>query len=117
MITGKELDKRLEEAGMISVSDRIKGGPLDKFMATAEVKDIETLYQWVYNQRKSYMEMMARNDLGLYPLGDDVFDFILGKSAMLGEFHINMRNVLHELSQPLPSVVFVGNTLVDSDQT
>lgn len=97
MITGEELDKLLVDRGMLSITQRLEHSPLDGFMTTVEVVDLQTLYKWVVNTRRTYMEMQARHDLGLRVLGEDMLDFILGKNAMVTEFHLNLRKVLDKM--------------------
>lgn len=95
MIDSLTLDCLLFEAGMYTVTDRLNGSPVDHWYSTVEVNSLDTLYQWVYNQRRSYMEQLARHDLKLHVMSDDVYDFVLGKSAMLTEMHVNLRKVLN----------------------
>lgn len=93
MMTGKALDEALKARGMLSVSERLEPNPMDAWYQNVHVVDNQSLYDWVVLSRRSYLEQVARHDLGIYILSEDVYDFILGRLQELTEIHANMRKI------------------------
>jgi 4-alpha-glucanotransferase len=94
---GIELDNHLKERGMITISERLQGVPMDFFHTHAEVVDLHSLMQWATLQSREKMEQLARHDLGIYILGEDVYDFILGQQAQADSFRLNLKKVLNNM--------------------
>jgi hypothetical protein len=89
------LDDKLISAGFITIGDRLKcEGPIDGMARHAGVNTLEDFVKWIEMVRRENMEMIARNDLGIHKLSDDIADFVLGKSAILWEVHVNLLHVL-----------------------
>lgn len=92
------LDERLEAKGLITIRERMLcNGPMDGVMRHAGVNTLDDLLQWVEMTRRTNMEMIARHDLDEHELGDDIADFIYGKSAILWEVHVNLLHVIRGL--------------------
>lgn len=89
------IDEQLEAAGLITIAERLKcSGPLDGIARHAGVETLDDFVKWLEMIRRENMEMIARNDLGIHELCDDVADFIYGKSGVLWEVHVNLLHVL-----------------------
>ena len=94
MITDDELDALLEKNGMRTVAHQLNGGMMDVFLVHSGVNSIETFFEWVKMERASKIRQLARHELDIHVLDDDVYDFVLGKAAMLTEVHVNLKKVL-----------------------
>lgn len=92
-MTGNDLDKALEDRGLISVTERLSPQQIDKWFENVHVVDNQSLYEWVVSSRRRYLEKQARHDLGIQILSEDVYDFILGRLHQLTEMHVNMRKI------------------------
>lgn len=86
-----ELDKRLEDAGMIAVAEMLRGAPLDGFMTHAGVNSPETFGQWLEMRRAEMLRLQAGYDLGDKPKGDELYEWVASHSAVLAEVHVNFR--------------------------
>jgi hypothetical protein len=94
-----DLDKALADAGMITITEALAGGPMDPFYANAHVVNIDTLLSWAEQQRRSYLTALARHDLKINVMSDDIYDFVLGRSAQATATHVNLRNVLERMNR------------------
>lgn len=82
----------------ISIDERMKcNSPIDAFARHSGVNTLDDLLKWVEMERRSYLEMIERHDIGTHKLSDDVEDFALGKSAVLWEVHVNLLHVMRGL--------------------
>lgn len=72
-------------------------GPLDNYARHAGVNTLDDFLKWVEIERRSYLQMIERHELGTHTLSDDVGDFVLGKSAVLWEVHVNLLHVMRGL--------------------
>lgn len=98
--TGVALDDQLRVAGMLTVSERMKcEGVMDHFGRHGGVNTLSDFLTWVEMERRSVMEMQARHDLGVHVLSEDIADFVLGKSAILWEVHVNLLHVLSVMKE------------------
>lgn len=89
------LDEQLEAKGFATIAERLKcEQPLDVFARHVGVHTLEDFVKWIEVERRTYMEMVARHDLEIRDLNDDIADFVLGKSAILWEVHVNLLHVL-----------------------
>lgn len=93
------IDQQLEAAGLVTISERMLcNGPMDGFARHAGVDTLEDFVKWLEMERRSNMEMVARHDLGVHELDDDVADFVYGKSATLWEVHVNLLHAMRDRS-------------------
>lgn len=82
----------------ISIEERMKcDGPLDNYARHDGVNTLDDFLKWVEMERRSYLKMIERHELGTHELCDDVEDFVLGKSAILWEVHVNLLHVMRGL--------------------
>lgn len=89
------LDDQLAKAGFVTISERMRcDGPMDGMMRHANVETLDDLLEWVELTRREILGMIARHDLEIHELGDDIADFIYGKSAILWEMHVNLLHVM-----------------------
>lgn len=89
------IDEQLDAAGLVTITERLAcNGPLDGMARHTGVETLDDFVKWLEMERRSNMEIIARNDLGIRKLGDDIDDFIYGKSAVLWEVHVNLLHVL-----------------------
>lgn len=89
------LDEQLEAKGLVTIAERLKcDGPMDSFARHAGVNTLEDFRTWLETERRSNMEMIARHDLGVHELIDEIADFVYGKSAVLWEVHVNLLHVM-----------------------
>jgi activator of HSP90 ATPase len=95
------LDEQLEDKGMIPIAERMLcNGPMDGMMRHAQVQTLSDLLSWVEMARHENMEMVARHDLGIHPMSEDIADFIYGKGSILWEVHVNLLHIMKgELSK------------------
>lgn len=92
------LDEELASRGMITIAERLKcDGPMDSFMRHAGVETLDDLLAWVVMERKQYLEMTARHEMGLYRLCADTEEFIYGRCASLWGMHVNLLHVMRGL--------------------
>lgn len=89
------LDEELESKGLVTITERLLcNGPMDGMMRHAGVQTLDDLLQWVVMTRRENMEMIARHDLEIHTMCEEVVDFVYGKSAALWEFHVNLLQVI-----------------------
>lgn len=94
------IDEQLEQARLITIAERLKcESGLDAFARHANVEALDSFAQWIENTRRENMEMIARHDLGIHEMSDDIADFVYGKSAILWEVHVNLKHVLNNMSK------------------
>ncbi|EOV9637338.1 DUF551 domain-containing protein [Cronobacter sakazakii] len=91
-----DIDTRMKEAGMLSVTEIIAGRQIDAFMRHAGVVDLESLLQWAEMRRAEFLRMQARYDIGDKP-EDDMYEWVISHVAAFSELHINIRAIM---SQP-----------------
>lgn len=93
------IDEQLDAAGLVTVSERMLcRGQLDAFARHSGIDNIDDFRKWLEMERRSNMEMIARHDLGIHELSDDVADFIYGRSAALWEVHVNLLHAMRDRS-------------------
>lgn len=93
------IDEQLDKAGLVTVSERMLcRGPLDAFARHSGIDNIDDFRKWLEMERRSNMEMIARHDVGIHELSDDVADFIYGRSAALWEVHVNLLHAMRDRS-------------------
>lgn len=95
-MTGDDLDRACESAGMMSVTESLAVGWADVIHRHNGITDVPSLLQWAEQQRRETLGMIARHDLGVYKLSEDVYDFVLGRNAQATDIHVNLRRVLSE---------------------
>lgn len=103
----ESLDDRLKQAGMLSVSELLKGAPLDAFIKHAGVNDLPSLLQWEEMRRAECLKMMARYDLGEKDKGDDLYEWTVAHVAAFTELHVNLRAALAEQGERQKPVAWV----------
>jgi hypothetical protein len=97
--TPMTLDERMEQAGMLSVAEILKGAPMDGLMRHAGVKDLETLLQWAEMRRGECLRSQAEYDLGKEH--DDMYEWTVAHAAVFTELHVNLRAAI-EGQQAVP---------------
>lgn len=92
------IDEQLAQAGFVTVAERLTCNmPIDSFARHAGVDTLDDFVQWLEMTRRENMEVIARHDLGIHEMSDDIADFVYGKSAILWEVHVNLMHVLKGL--------------------
>jgi len=86
----QSLDERMIEAGMIPVSEILKGRPIDKFMHHTGVVDIDTFGQWLEMRYSEMLRMQARMKLEGRE-EDELYEWVMSHCASLGEVRVNFR--------------------------
>lgn len=93
---GEELDNALVSAGMMSISESLTIGWSDVIHTHPGIVDLPSLLKWSEQQRRETLGMIARHDLGIYKLSEDIYDFVLGRNAQATTIHVNLRRVLND---------------------
>ena len=89
------IDEQLEQAGFITIAERMKcESQIDAFARHTGVNTLEDFVNWLEMARRENMEIIARHDLGIHEMNDDISDFVYGKSAILWEVHANLLHVM-----------------------
>lgn len=92
------IDEQLEAKGMITIAERMFcNGPMDGMMRHAQVQTLSDLLSWVEMVRRQNMQVIARHDLGIHEMSDDIADFIYGQSSILWEVHVNLLHVMKSI--------------------
>lgn len=87
------LDQRMKDAGMLSVTELLAGAPLDSFVKHVGVKDLDTFAEWLEMRRAECLKQVARYDLGERKEGDDLYEWAIAHAAVFSEVHINFKAV------------------------
>lgn len=93
---GKELDDALVAAGLISITESLAVGFSDAMHDHAGIVDIATLFTWSEQQRRETLSMIARHELGVDKMDEDLYDFVLGRNAQATAIHVNLRKILND---------------------
>lgn len=92
------VDEQLEQAGFVTVAERLACNmPMDSFARHAGVDTLDDFVKWLEMTRRQNMEVIARHDLDIHEMSEDISDFVYGKSAILWEVHVNLMHVLKGL--------------------
>lgn len=84
------LDEQMKEAGMISIDDMLKPQPMDVFTVHAGVRDLDTFEQWLTVRYTEMLRMKARMELDKNQ-DDEMYEWVLSHTAVLGEVMVNFR--------------------------
>lgn len=94
------IDEQLDKAGFVTIAERLTCNmPMDSFARHASVETLDDFVQWLEMTRRENMEIIARHDLDIQEMSDDIADFVYGKSAILWEVHVNLKHVLNNMSK------------------
>ena len=94
-----DIDKALADAGMITITEALAGGPMDIFFSHTGVVDLDSLMSWVVQQRRETLSMIARHDLGIHKMDTEIYEFLLGRNYQATTIHMNLRNVLERMKR------------------
>jgi hypothetical protein len=86
----EELDRRMAEAGMIPLSQLLKGQPIDGFIRHAGVVDLDTFEQWLSMRHLETQSARARMDL-MKKEGDELYEWTFAHAAVFNEVMVNFR--------------------------
>ena len=90
----QDLDTRMKAAGMIPLSEILKGSPMDAFLAHAGVVDIDSFGEWLEVRYEEMMRMRVRMELKGSPEEDEMYEWVFSHSAVLREVIVNFRAAL-----------------------
>ena len=94
-----DLDKRMKEAGMMSVTEMLENNPLGKFSVHAGVNDLETFEKWLLMRKEEFIGMQARMTLDDKE-DDELFEWVIAHNAVFSEVLANFRAAKeHEANQ------------------
>jgi len=99
MTLTEDLDKRLEDAGMISLTDMIDGeSPLVRFLSHAAVSDHASFEWWLRSSVESSMHLRMQYELGDKPK-DDMYEWAFAKSSALLDVWKNWQQMKRRRAQ------------------
>lgn len=90
-----DLEKRMKEAGMLSISEMLDNNPLGKFSVHAGVKDLKTFEKWLKMRHEEMLRMKIRMILDKKE-DDDLFEWVLSHEAVFNEVRCNLREAKKE---------------------
>lgn len=93
-----DLDQRMKDAGMIPVSELIRGTPIDKWRVHTGVQDIESFGKYVAMKHREYAIMFSGYELGDKPKDDEMYEWVLGHYAAFCDIHVNFRAALERMN-------------------
>lgn len=84
------LSERMKAAGMYSIEEMMEPKPLDRWMAHAAVKDMDTFEQWLMMRYREFVTMKAKYELGDTEK-DELYEWVLAHSGAFSEVIANFR--------------------------
>jgi hypothetical protein len=87
------IDDELKAAGLLTVSEIMKGQPIDGFQRHAGVKDIETFKQWLDMRTEEMLRIKARLTLDGKE-DSEMFEWVYSHCAAFNEVRINLNAAL-----------------------
>ena len=85
-----ELDERMKAAGMIPLSEMLKGSPIGHFATNKGVVDLERFDEWLNMRYTEMMKMKARMLLAKRE-DDELYEWVLSHAAVFGEVVANFN--------------------------
>jgi hypothetical protein len=84
------LDEKLRNAGMLTITQILKGTPIDAMHACSEVIDLESFNKWLSVTREEFLSMKAKLTLDKRQ-DNELFEWVLAHSAALQTVSINFK--------------------------
>jgi hypothetical protein len=84
------LDDKLRRAGMLTITQILKGTLMDAMHACSEVVDLETFGEWLSLTSEGFLSMKAKLELDKRH-DDELFEWVLAHSAALHTVSINFK--------------------------
>jgi hypothetical protein len=85
----KDLDKRMKEAGMMSLTEMLKKHPGNLFMVHAEMSNLEFFREWLHSRHKEFLSMQAEMELNTSSETNELYEWIIAHAAVFGEVIAN----------------------------
>ena len=96
---GSDLSERMVAAGMVPPDMLTRPTEATRFMVHAGMTDLSFFGEWLERKAMEARKMQAAHQCGAHPLDEDLFQFVLGKSAAYSDTLENFRAALQESSQ------------------
>jgi hypothetical protein len=92
-------DKRMVEAGMVSLVDLLAGKlPTDRWAANVGVTDIKSFGDWLETKNRQYASMRMSYELG-DKTKDGMYEWVIARSGSYSEVIANFRQALGRMTQ------------------
>lgn len=86
-----ELDKKMQEAGMIPISVIMAGTPMDKWHVHTGVTDIDSFGKWLDMKCEEMLRLKARIELSEEKENHELYEWALAHSAALHAVRCNFK--------------------------
>ncbi len=96
------LDRRMKEAGMLSLSEMLERNPLGRFAVHAGVRDLATFEEWLVMRRKSMLGLQISLELD-NKSDDELYEWAVAHAASFGEVLSNFRAAMGRPEFPCPA--------------
>jgi hypothetical protein len=92
-------DKRMVEAGMVSLIDLLAGNlPTDRWAANVGVTDIKSFGDWLESKNRQYASLRMNYELG-DKVKDGMYEWIIARSGSYSEVIANFRQALGRMTE------------------
>jgi hypothetical protein len=88
----EELDKRMKDAGMMSLTEMLEKHPSNPFMVHAGMTDLKSFGEWLDMRHKEMSKMQANMILDKKE-DSEMFEWVLSHAAVLGEVVANFKAI------------------------
>jgi hypothetical protein len=85
-----DLDSRMREAGMMSLSEMLKNMPLQRWLTHTGVNDMESFEAWLRMRRGEMLRMQIRMELDKRQ-DDEMYEWVISHTAVFTEVLCNFR--------------------------
>ena len=92
-----DLDQRMRDAGMMTVSDMLGCNALGVYSTHTGVVDLEKFEEWLLMRREEYIKMQARMTLDKQE-DDELYEWVIAHNAVFGEVLANFRQAAGQAS-------------------
>ena len=89
----KQLDKRMKEAGMISLTEMLENHPANKYIINADITDLKSFREWLHMRHKEMSKMQAEMILDNSNENDELFEWVTSHAAVFGEVIANFDSI------------------------
>jgi hypothetical protein len=87
----KELDDKMEAAGMTPLSKMLEGSPMGRFLAHAGVHSLDAFERWLKMKNEEFLRGRARLELDGNPEDDELFEWYLAYCSAFSQVLANFK--------------------------
>jgi len=88
----EKIDKKLKEAGMITLTDILNNNPFDEFHKNAGVHSLSTFSDWLDIRYEEMLKLKSKMILEKKD-EDELYEWVLSHAAVLGEVRANFKAI------------------------